>query len=73
MDSISSAPHRYQAAGQSAPPDTFELIPPVGVIHSRLGRALREVALLRRLLSLAEKAEEFRCINQGMTFEDSHA
>lgn len=35
-------------------------IPPAAVVREQLGDALREVAILRRMLRLAEKAEERR-------------
>jgi hypothetical protein len=35
-------------------------IPPPAEVHSRLGQALREVVLLRALLRLAKRAENFR-------------
>jgi hypothetical protein len=37
-----------------------ENMPPVAEVRDRLGDALREVTLLRRLLRIAERAEEWR-------------
>jgi hypothetical protein len=41
-----------------------EIIPPPQAVRERLGRALRELKLLRRLLRLADLAEEFRSIDR---------
>jgi hypothetical protein len=38
----------------------IDVIPDPGMVVDRLGDALREVELLRRLLRLADLAEEFR-------------
>ncbi len=41
-------------------PLLIDLIPPRQLVLDRLGDALREVELLRRLLRLADRAEEYR-------------
>lgn len=50
------------AMSKNPPPSVIEDIPPVVVVHERLGRALREVSMLRSLLRLAKRAEESRKI-----------
>jgi hypothetical protein len=40
----------------------LDTIPPPAVVRDQLGRALREVSLLRRILRLAEKAEQYRTL-----------
>jgi hypothetical protein len=40
----------------------LDTIPPPTVVRDQLGRALREVSLLRRILRLAEKAEQYRSL-----------
>jgi len=37
-----------------SPPEPLEAVPAPGIVRTQLGRRLREVALLRRLLRLAE-------------------
>jgi hypothetical protein len=43
----------------------IDLIPPPQSVANRLGDALREVQLLRRLLRLADLAEQYRLCDQG--------
>jgi hypothetical protein len=38
----------------------MDVIPPAEEVRHRLGDALREVELLRRLLNMAERAEAYR-------------
>jgi hypothetical protein len=38
----------------------IDVLPPPGLVRDRLGDALREVELLRRLLQLSTRAEEYR-------------
>jgi hypothetical protein len=46
------------------PPDLIETLPTPAELHDRLGRALREVDLCRRLLRVAERAERFRAADR---------
>jgi hypothetical protein len=49
---------------QQEPPDLIETLPTPAELHGRLGRALREVELCRRLLKVAERAEVFRAADR---------
>jgi hypothetical protein len=46
-------------------PPILDTIPPPEVVRARLGRALRDVDLLRRLLRLAEQAAKARRISRA--------
>jgi hypothetical protein len=42
----------------------LETIPPPHVVRDKLGNALREVELLRKLLRISERAEQYRQVDQ---------
>ena len=46
-----------------------EELPSVQQVRNRLGDALREVELLRKLLPIAERAEEYRQADEGVARE----
>jgi hypothetical protein len=53
----------------------METLPPPHAVRDRLGDAMREVELLRRLLRLAERAAMYRELDQSIRVrrEASHA
>ena len=51
-----------------AEPTLLESLPPPHVVRDRLGDALREVELLRSLLRIAEKAEDYRECDRDALF-----
>jgi hypothetical protein len=46
-----------------------DLIPPPQAVADRLGDAMREVELLRRLLRLSERAEQYRALDRQLRGE----
>jgi hypothetical protein len=47
-----------------------ESLPHPSEVRERLGGALREIVLLRRMLRLCERAEEFRAVSRKSSMRD---